>query len=215
MTRLPHTITTLIEIAINRYIALDPDTKAAVPAMADKVIKIIIRELDLPLIFRISDSRIEVFPSYDSEIHSEMRASVYSLVKLSMASDASSSAIGGDIEMSGDLETGRQFRDLLGKVDIDWEEILSQYTGDIVAHKIGNSIRTITNWGKKTVDSLSKDVSEYLQEESRQIPSQYEIKDYLTNVDDIRLAVDRVEARIKQLESRFQKSSTDVNEASN
>ena len=83
-----------------------------------------------------------------------------------------------------------------------------------IAHRVGNSIRNLTNWGKKTVDSLGKDVSEYLQEESRQIPSQHEIKDYLTNVDEIRLAADRVEARIKQLQSIRQKANTDVDEAS-
>lgn len=213
MTKLPHTITTLIEIAFNRYLDMDPDARAKMPAMADKVLKITIREIDLPLIMRVRENHIDVLPSYDSDIHSEMRASVLSLMKLGMAGDASSSAMGGDIEMSGDLETGRQFRDLLSKVDIDWEEILSQYTGDIVAHKIGNGIRTLTNWGRKTVDSLSKDVSEYLQEESRQIPSQHEIKDYLTNIDDIRLATDRAEARIKQLQNRFQQSSTGVDEA--
>lgn len=213
MTKLPHTITTLIEIAFNRYLDMDPDAKTMMPAMAGKVIKITIREIDLPLIMRVRDNHIDVLPSYDSDIHSEMQASALSLMKLGMAGDASSSALGGDIEMSGDLETGRQFRDLLSKVDIDWEEILSQYTGDIIAHKIGNSIRTLTNWGRKTADSLSKDVSEYMQEESRQIPSQSEVKEYLAKVDDMRLATDRAEARVKQLQNHFQANNTDVDEA--
>ncbi|WP_455199915.1 ubiquinone biosynthesis accessory factor UbiJ [Kaarinaea lacus] len=214
MTKLPHTITTLIEIAFNRYLDMDPDARARMPAMADKVIKITIREIDLPLIMRVRENHIDVLSSYDSDVHSEMRASALSLMKLGMAGDASTSALGEDIEMSGDLETGRQFRDLLSKVDIDWEEILSQYTGDIIAHKIGNSIRTLTNWGRKTVDSLAKDVSEYLQEESRQIPSQHEIIDYLAKIDDIRLAADRAEARVKQLEILLQKAGSDVGEAS-
>ena len=213
MTKLPHTITTLIEIAFNRYLDMDPDTKALMPAMAGKVIKITIREIDLPLIMRVSESRIDVLPSYDADIPSEMRASVFSLMKLGMAGDASASAMGGDIEMSGDLEVGRQFRDLLSKVDIDWEEILSQYTGDIVAHKIGNSVRILADWGKKTADSLRKDVSEFLQEESRQIPSQYEVKEYLAKVDDMRMATDRAEARVKQLQIRFQANNTDADEA--
>jgi ubiquinone biosynthesis protein UbiJ len=211
--KLSHTIATLIEIALNRYLDLDPDSKTMMSAMAGKVIKITIREIDLPLIMRVSESRIDVLPSYESDIQSEMRASVFSLMKLGMAGDASASAMGGDIEMSGDLEVGRQFRDLLSKVDIDWEEILSQYTGDIVAHKIGNSVRILTGWGKKTSDSLRKDVSEYLQEESRQIPSQYEVKEYLTKVDDMRLATDRAEARVKQLKNRFQANKTDADEA--
>ena len=213
MTKLPHTITTLVEIALNRYLDMDPDTMTLMPAMTGKVIKITIREIDLPLIMRVNDNRIDVLSSYDLDIDSEMRASVFSLMKLGMAGDASASAMSGDIEMSGDLETGRQFRDLLSKVDIDWEEILSQYTGDIVAHKIGNSMRMLADWGKKTTNSLRKDVSEYLQEESRQIPSQLEVKEFLAKVDDIRLAVDRAEARIIQLEKRIQENNAGSDEA--
>ena len=213
MTKLPHTITTLVEIALNRYLDMDPDIRTMMPAMTGKVIKITVREIDLPLIMRVNDNRIDVLSSYDLDIDSEMRASVFSLMKLGMAGDDSASAMGGDIEMSGDLETGRQFRDLLSKVDIDWEEILSQYTGDIVAHKIGSSVRMLANWGKKTTGSLRKDVSEYLQEESRQIPSQVEVKEYLAKVDDIRLATDRAEARIKQLKNRIQTKNADSDEA--
>ncbi|WP_455365999.1 ubiquinone biosynthesis accessory factor UbiJ [Kaarinaea lacus] len=202
MSKLPNTVTALIEIAFNRYLNLDPDAKSAMPAMAGKVIKITVRELDIALFMKVNGDRIEVLPSYEGEIHSQMRASIVSLMKMGMASDAS--VVGEDIEMSGDLDAGRQFRDLLAKVDIDWEEILSRYTGDVVAHKIGNAVRLVKNWGKKTTESLSKDVGEYLQEEGKHLPSAYEVKQFVAQVDEVRLGVDRAEARIKQLEKLLQ-----------
>ncbi len=182
------------------------------PSMAGKVIQITVRELDVPLFVKATgNNRLDVLPGYDGEIHCRMRAPVISLVKLGLSGNAD--AISEDIEMSGEIEVGRQFRGLLAKVDIDWEEILSHYTGDIIAHKIGNSIRLLTNWGKKTSAALQKDMGEYLQEEGRHLPSHYEVRQFLTQVDDVRLAVDRAEARIRQLENRYRQTGVDADEA--
>lgn len=211
MTKLPNTLTALIEIAFNRYLNLDPDAKERMPAMDGKVIQINIRDLDVALFMKVTSNRIEVLSSYDGEIHSQMHASIVTLMKIGMAS--STSVVGEDIEMSGDLDVGRQFRDLLAKVDIDWEEILSRYTGDIVAHKIGNAVRLVKNWGAKTTDSLSKDVGEYLQEESGQLPSAYEVKQFVEQVDEVRMGVDRAAARLNQLEKYLHQDHSDNREA--
>lgn len=211
MNKLPNTISALIEITLNRYLNLDPGAKTTITAMDGKVIQISIRDLDVPLFMKVTGNRIEVLSLYEGETHSQMRASIISLMKMGTTSDAS--VMGEDIEMSGDLDVGRQFRDLLAKVDIDWEEILSRYTGDIVAHKIGNVVRLLNSWGKNTVESLRKDVGEYLQEESRQLPSSYEVKQFVMQVDDVRMAVDRAEARIRQLQNLSRATNPDVNEA--
>ena len=211
MTKLPNTITALIEIAFNRYLNLDPDAKGRMPAIAGKAIQINIRDLDVALYMKVTSNRIEVLSSYDGEIHSQMHASVLTLMKMGMASGTS--VVGEDIEMSGDLDVGRQFRDLLAKVDIDWEEILSRYTGDIVAHKIGNAVRLVKNWSAKTTDSLSKDVGEYLQEESGQLPSAYEVKQFVEQVDEVRMGVDRAAARMNQLKQYLRHGHSDNSEA--
>jgi ubiquinone biosynthesis protein UbiJ len=211
VTKLPNTLTALIEIAFNRYLNLDPDAKSRMPALAGKVLQINIRDLDVTLFIKVTGNRIEVLSSYDGEIHSQMHASIITLMKMGMASDAS--VVGEDIEMSGDLDVGRQFRDLMAKVDIDWEEILSRYTGDIVAHKIGNAVRLVKNWGAKTADSLSRDMGEYLQEESGQLPSTYEVKQFVEQVDEVRMSVDRAAARTNQLEKHLRHGDSDNNEA--
>jgi ubiquinone biosynthesis protein UbiJ len=42
---------------------------------------------------------------------------------------------------------------------------------------------------------------EYLQEEARLVPAEAELKAYLDAVDELRMDVDRFEARLKQLET--------------
>jgi ubiquinone biosynthesis protein UbiJ len=54
-------------------------------------------------------------------------------------------------------------------------------------------------WGSTTADTLGKDLAEYMHEESRMLPQQAEINDFLSAIDEFRSDVDRVEARIKRL----------------
>lgn len=46
-----------------------------------------------------------------------------------------------DIEINGSVNTAQQLANLLASSSIDIEELISQYTGDIVAHKIGQVFR--------------------------------------------------------------------------
>ena len=46
-----------------------------------------------------------------------------------------------DIEINGSVNTAQQLANLLASASIDVEELISQYTGDIVAHKIGQAFR--------------------------------------------------------------------------
>jgi len=103
--------------------------------------------------------------------------------------------------LSGDLEIGQKFQAAVGKIDIDWEEHLSQYTGDIVAHKIGNLVRDVFDWGGKALDNFNLDVAEYVHYEALVLPDRNEIETYVNNVDSIRSDIDRIAARVTRLHS--------------
>ena len=53
-------------------------------------------------------------------------------------------------------------------------------------------------------------MTEYLQEESKQLPSKNEVSDYIHTVDRVRLAVERAEARIAQLNKSQQINGDDA-----
>lgn len=210
MNHIPHTITALIEVSVNRYLDLDPDARNGLQEISGKALKIIIREFNLPVYFQISSTQVNVFAVYQDEVDTTMSASILALAKLAFARDGGESVIGGDIEMTGNMEVGRQFRNILKNVDIDWEEVLSKYTGDIVAHQVGNSIRAVNNWAGNTVNTLGKDLTEYLQEESRELPTPAEVVQFVNSVDELRFKVERTEARIKLLLKSIEKHNANT-----
>ena len=62
-------------------------------------------------------------------------------------------------------------------------------------------MRNISQWGRDASSTLQQNVSEYLQEESRAVPSRYEAEEFRGQVDALRDDVARFEARLKQFES--------------
>jgi ubiquinone biosynthesis protein UbiJ len=73
--------------------------------------------------------------------------------------------------------------------------------GDVTAHQIGNLVRTASGWGRKAAATLAANVSEYLQEESRDLVTRTELEEFLSAVDELRESADRLQARLERLPS--------------
>ena len=78
--------------------------------------------------------------------------------------------------------------------------MLSGIVGDIAAHRVGEVVRDLGRWAVETRDTMQQNVSEYLSEESRAVPTQYEADAFRDDVEQLRDAVDRAEARVARLE---------------
>lgn len=106
----------------------------------------------------------------------------------------------GDLELTGDAHVATQLKKLLVLARPDAEEELSRLVGDVAAHGIGDVVRGIGNWGRDARSILRQNISEYLQEESRALPSRYEVERFRGRVELLRDDVARLEARIRRLE---------------
>ncbi len=202
MKQIPIVVTAAIEVAVNQVLALDPDTVVRLREINGKVIAIELQGLDVALYLIPSNTGLNVFGHFEGEPDTTLRGTPVGMLRMGLAENASDSFFSGEVEISGDVELGSQFREILDSLDIDWEEHLSHITGDLVAHRVGNFLRDAVDWGRKTLDTLGRDGAEYLQEESRDLPNRFETEAFLAAVDTLRTDVDRLEARIERLVSR-------------
>ena len=108
------------------------------------------------------------------------------------------------VEVRGDPEVAACFRELLVLARPDWEEELARFSGDVPARRLGTLARRTLSWLGLAGRRMGENVAEYWQEESRDLVSEAELQDYLSGVDAVREAGDRLEARIKNLERRLQ-----------
>ena len=88
---------------------------------------------------------------------------------------------------------------IIVELDIDWEEVLSEYTGDILAFQIHQKTLQAAGLFKQGLQSFMQTNSEYLREEARITPTQPEFDDFQQQLHNLRQGVDRSEARLRQL----------------
>lgn len=191
-----------VEQAINRYLELDPHSTRRLARLSGKTVALELTGLDLTLVYGISPAGVQLLPSQGAAPDATLRGTPLAFATLSLSDNPGKALLEGGVRVDGDTGVGQDFGDLLGKVDIDWEELAAGLLGDPLAHQLGNLIRGLRAWGRRASDSLSADLGEYLQEEARELPPRSELEHLLTDIDRFRSDVDRLEARIRRLERR-------------
>jgi ubiquinone biosynthesis protein UbiJ len=85
--------------------------------------------------------------------------------------------------------------------------MLSRWVGDIPAHQAGSAVRSGNEWIKESADAMKLNTAEYLSEESRLVAAEAEVDEFIDSVDEVRMAADRLDARINALQARQNKES--------
>lgn len=105
----------------------------------------------------------------------------------------------GLVRLSGDPDTAEAFQVLLADARPDAEEELSRIIGDVAAHQVGQAARSFAGWVRDSADSFSRSLTEFLQEERRDLPTRCEMDEFLANVDQLNNDVERAAARVARL----------------
>lgn len=187
-----------LEQAVNATLALDPHTQRRLAALRGKVIAITLQGIGVTLYVAPQLDGLRLMGSYDGPVDTTLRGTPLALLRMP-AGRAGEGLFSGAVTIDGDVETGQQLQRILQGLDIDWEEHLSRLTGDVLAHQIGNALRGLAAFGKNAVSTFGLNLGEYLQEERHLVPTQPEVEAFVAEVDILRMAADRLDARIKRL----------------
>lgn len=113
--------------------------------------------------------------------------------------DARDTIRSGQLHLDGDAEVAEKFQALFEFATPEPEEELSRLIGDVAAHQVGQAARGLGAWAAGAVDSFTRSLREFLQEERRDLPTRTEVKTFLDDVDRLANDVDRAGARLRQL----------------
>lgn len=188
-----------LEAAMNRVLRLDPDTLARLEKLDKKIIKVSINDWRIDLFMSPYNNGVHLNLECDDKPSTIISGNLFDLIRVGQAGGSGSSLFKNDIKIEGDVGTGEIIRDLMRDIDIDWEEHLSHFVGDSLAHGVMRGLRGAIGVVQHATASLRDNTSEYLIEEARHIPSKNELEEFYQGVSDIRDDVERLEARINVL----------------
>jgi ubiquinone biosynthesis protein UbiJ len=108
----------------------------------------------------------------------------------------------GDVTLTGDGEAGGRFQELALLLRPDLEAGLARVIGDVPAFGLGSLLRKALDFGRATVTTQADNIGEYLAHERRLLVPQAEARQFIEGVDTLREQVDRLAARVGELEKR-------------
>ena len=187
----------LLESAINHYLALDPEMLDKLAVFNGKVIKLEMAGLNKAFYMFPGNRGIQLKAEYDGTVDTVLSGTPVSLFKMGLVSNAADLLLKGEVEISGDTRLGHQFKNVFSQMDIDWSGPLANLVGDSLAYQLQQSAKRLDLWRKESVKSVSMSVSEYLQEESRDVVTETELEIFNDTVDQLRDDVDRLQAKLK------------------
>ena len=194
------TLTEALETSINQILKQDPITLQKFAALQGKVIAFELTDLDLMLYLFPHTEGIQVKYLYEGKADTILQGSTPAFVNMSLG-DATESFFSGEVRIKGDIELGQHFKRILDQLDLDWEEWLSSFTGDLVAFKTGSIIRSFNAWGKDVVNILELDAREYIQDEGQLSPHSIELEHLGGNISQLRDDTARLEARLSRIQN--------------
>jgi len=192
-----------LETALNHYLALDQNSGVFLAPLAGKVIAVTITPFNETIYLCPSADSIQLLDQCPEQSDTCLTGSVFALGLMGLSSKPMRSIFSGEVKIEGNMNTGRKFQELFAKLDINLEPQLARYTGDTVAHSISQFFRAGQNWSKESIETFRLNASEFLQEETRDLPAGPEIDIFYAKVDALRTDFDRLQSRVERLENKL------------
>lgn len=189
----------ILNEAINAYLQLDPTSLSRLKKLEKKAILIELLPFNYFFYVELTDNKIILTKDSIYPIAATIRGTPLQMTAVMIAKDNRHQFFAEDIKIEGDAEIAQSVINLFDELQIDWEEYLSQLVGDVPSHHIGRFAKSAMNWLKKSKNTLRLNISDYLQEEIKCYPPKEEVENFYHEVDELRMAVDRLEARLRSV----------------
>lgn len=186
---------------VNRQLAASTPAAPLMAELDGRCLVFQVRDSALGLCLAMADGRLTGSTTLPEDADVRLEGSLLDLARLALDGDA---AVLGDrgVSLSGRADLAQSFQRLLRLGRPDPEEELARLVGDAAAHRIGRAVAEAADWRRQTQETLTANLREYLQEERRELPSRYEMNRFAQDVQELRDALARAQARLRRAAAR-------------
>lgn len=188
-----------IEIAVNRLIPLDAAAEKKLAALDNKSLSIKVSDTPLAATVLFSDKSIAIVENFDPSATVSIQGPLKKMITFVLFH--SDNPVQQSIRIKGDQNLLIELESLLKQLDLDWEEPLSRYLGDMAANQLGRASRKLYHWVKSSARTLKQNTEDYLNDELSSTIRHEELNTFLTAVDHISADTERLTAQVSMLEN--------------
>ncbi|MCP4469912.1 MAG: hypothetical protein GY815_04360 [Gammaproteobacteria bacterium] len=188
------------EIGGNRLLALDETILQGCSEMQGCCIAFDITDFDFQLYCHPGSWGVRLSREAPArEVDATISGRLMALLNLAAENDKLSTSVQERVSFDGNIALARKMQGLLAGLDIDWEEVLAQRSGDVVAFQLHQRARRFGHWLQQSADSVLHTSSKYLREEARLSPTLVEFDLFQSRLTELKHDVALTEARLLRL----------------
>ena len=217
-----------LEMGINKALGWAHNRDELLLPLANKTCIIYTHELENALIFDFTSDGIQVRVDQDGlykeipedEQNNEagladnecwVSVSLFALDQLKQRNQLTKLIKTGKLDFSGDLSILQAVSALFDKLDLSFEEVLSQYIGDVAAYQLNNGAQQFAEHAKKQLDLLRSTFADAALDEKPIAVRKIMLINFCDEVSALADDVDRIESRITRLEKMHVRSNKNEN----
>ncbi len=190
-----------LEAALNRALALDEDTRAALTPLDGQRVALQLSAPALALEIRVDGDALRVGPLVAArEPDLGVRTTLSGLLRQLPMFRRDDAPPVGKLRIEGDAELARRLQQLAQNFDPDWQLPFTKVFGDIVGVQIAKAVAGALKHAQVAGRNLAETAAEYVTEESRDVVPRAELDAFHDDVDALRDDVERLSAKIARLQ---------------
>ncbi len=189
----------LLEGALNRALALDPEIGTTLAPLEGRRVGVELRGMNLALAIAVHGGKLRVGPHWESVADLNVRAAPASLLAFALRRGEDAPLPSGKVEISGDAQLARTLEKIAREFRPDFEEAFAQTFGDVAGVALARAFRGAFAYARESAQALAQDTAEFLREESRDLIAPAEMEQFLDDVDALRERAERLQARIARI----------------
>ena len=190
-----------LESAVNNSLNYDPATQHNLLTLDGKVLHIACTSPAQSVYVLFIGSHVELWSLFEGVADTTLSGTASGFLQLWRVRSNATALTDSGVLLTGDSQLLQQLQHISAQLDIDWEAVMAERTGDIVAHQFGLAVRSASGWLRTAQREAERLMSEFLQFESDTTPNRHDIQRFCNDVDALTLRMDRLQARINAYQS--------------
>ena len=191
---------------INHLIRNDSHVAKQFSDLAGKSLEIIASSPSVRLIVQFGCEEIRLIESDENRLEPpadlEVSGDCVQLFKI-LSNLRKGASFNPKINLAGDAILAQKLQEALLAMDIDWPRALAPRLGHIAANEVTKNGRKAVAWGNQFRDSVSRNLHDYVKEETELFPPPSTLDSFKHDLDLLKLRVDRVMARVQLISQRI------------
>lgn len=190
-----------LELTVNKALTLDPATTKALARLTDHVYLFRCTKPALDLYLIPQKNSVRLCSVYPHQADTSITGTAEDFLQLVTTDNPTNILVNSSIELHGDSDALIALQKIANNLDLDWESVFTDAFGDVVGHQLANTVRSANSFFQQTAKNIRNQVKDYIEHESELLPSNGEAQALYDDIDHLTLRIDRLEAKMNQLDS--------------